>query len=158
MDSRRCHRKAWPWAIANAFNPTVEIRQTSAIKAVEQYAKCLVPIEAIIKANYQSTQRPQRRSTKVRIRKHGIENMKVTIIHCPTWKSYVPKVASYAAEIKEALGIEVAIETGSRGQFDVLVNGQTVVSRKGGLMAMLTRKPWPAEDEVITAIKTAVAD
>lgn len=55
--------------------------------------------------------------------------------------------------IKERLGIEATIETGSRGQFDVMVDGKTVVSRKGGLMAMITRKPWPKADDVVAAIK-----
>jgi len=45
---------------------------------------------------------------------------------------------------------------GSRGQFDVLVDGKTVVSRKGGLMALLFRKPWPEKEDVIGAIKTQV--
>ena len=62
-------------------------------------------------------------------------------------------MASYAAVIKERLGIEATIETGSRGQFDVMVDGKTVVSRKGGLMAMITRKPWPKADDVVAAIK-----
>ena len=64
-------------------------------------------------------------------------------------------MASYAAVIKERIGIEAIIETGSRGQFDVLVDGKLVVSRKGGLLAMITRKPWPKEDEVVSAIQAA---
>ena len=62
-------------------------------------------------------------------------------------------VASYATAIKEAIGSEPTIETGSRGQFDVLVDGKTVVSRKGGLLAMLFRKPWPKNEDVIGAIR-----
>jgi len=42
---------------------------------------------------------------------------------------------------------------GSRGQFDIQVNGKTVVSRKGGLLAILFRRPWPENAEVINAIK-----
>ncbi|WP_075085087.1 SelT/SelW/SelH family protein [Mariniblastus fucicola] len=62
-------------------------------------------------------------------------------------------MASYAATIKDAFGIEPEIETGSRGQFDVLVDGKTVVSRKGGLMALLLRKPWPDRAEVVNSIE-----
>ena len=62
-------------------------------------------------------------------------------------------MASYATAIKEAMDIEPTIEEGARGQFDVVVNGATVVSRKGGLMALLFRKPWPDHDEVVGAIQ-----
>jgi hypothetical protein len=61
-------------------------------------------------------------------------------------------VASYAAAIKEHFNEDVEIETGCKGQFDVLVSEKTVVSRKGGLLALLFRKPWPTNEEVITAI------
>jgi hypothetical protein len=30
-----------------------------------------------------------------------------------------------------------------------------VVSRKGGLLAMLLRKPWPELDEVVAAVRRA---
>lgn len=43
----------------------------------------------------------------------------------------------------------------SRGQFDILVDGLSVVSRKGGLIAMLTRKPWPNSEDVVTAVREA---
>lgn len=43
----------------------------------------------------------------------------------------------------------------SRGQFDILVDGLSVVSRKGGLIAMLTRKPWPNPEDVVTAVREA---
>ena len=42
-----------------------------------------------------------------------------------------------------------------RGQFDVLVDGETVVSRKGGLIAMVLRKPWPDEADVVEAVRAA---
>jgi len=64
-------------------------------------------------------------------------------------------VASYATAIREALSVEVETELGSRGQFDVVVDGSNVVSRKGGLVAMLFRKPWPSEEEVVAAVKSA---
>ncbi len=64
-------------------------------------------------------------------------------------------MASYAAAIREALDVEPAIVTGVRGQFDVLVDGRTVVSRKGGLFAMIMRKPWPSMLEVVKAVRMA---
>ena len=66
--------------------------------------------------------------------------MTIKIIHCPKWKSYLPKVASYAAAIRDEIGMDAEIELGKRGQFDVYVNERRVVSRKGGLMALITKK------------------
>ena len=43
-----------------------------------------------------------------------------------------------------------------RGQFDILVDGRVVVTRKGGLLAKLFKKPWPSEDEVVAAVRAAV--
>lgn len=63
-------------------------------------------------------------------------------------------MASYAATIREKLGVEVDLEKGRIGQFDVMVNDQTVVSRKGGLIAKLTGKPWPEHDHVVEAVKS----
>ena len=48
------------------------------------------------------------------------------------------------------------IEKGTPGQFDVLVDGEPAVSRKGGLWAMLTRKPWPSHEEVVLAVQAAL--
>ena len=42
-----------------------------------------------------------------------------------------------------------------RGQFDILVDGRTVVSRKGGLLAKLFRKPWPNPEDVVAAVREA---
>jgi hypothetical protein len=53
------------------------------------------------------------------------------------------------------LGVEADITTGRRGQFDILVNGKTVVSRKGGLLAMIFRKPWPEINDVVRAVEAA---
>ncbi len=61
-------------------------------------------------------------------------------------------MASYAAAIRKELKEEPLIEPGSRGQFDVFVNDELVFSRKGGLFAMITRKPWPTVEHVVTAI------
>ena len=47
------------------------------------------------------------------------------------------------------------LEHGRRGQFDISVDGEVVVSRKGGLFAKLTRRPWPDPDEVTAAVHRA---
>lgn len=64
-------------------------------------------------------------------------------------------MASYAAEIKEKLGFEPTLTKGKIGQFDVVVDERTVVSRKGGLLAMIMRKPWPSHDDVVAAVAEA---
>jgi hypothetical protein len=45
---------------------------------------------------------------------------------------------------------------GHHGQFDVMVDDRTVVSRKGGLIAKFTGKPWPDHDEVVRAVRAAL--
>lgn len=50
----------------------------------------------------------------------------------------------------------MVLEVGRRGQFDVLVDGRTVVSRKGGLIAKLVGRPWPTPDEVLSAVRQAM--
>ena len=62
-------------------------------------------------------------------------------------------MASYAAAIREELGVDPVIELGTRGQFDVFVQGELAISRKGGLFALITRKPWPSSSDVIHAIQ-----
>ncbi len=42
-----------------------------------------------------------------------------------------------------------------RGQFDVLVDGRMVATRKGGLLAKLLKKPWPTTEDVVTAVRDA---
>jgi len=46
---------------------------------------------------------------------------------------------------------------GRHGQFDVLVDDRLVVSRKGGLIAKFTNKPWPEHDDVVSAVRAALA-
>jgi hypothetical protein len=55
------------------------------------------------------------------------------------------------------LGVPVELEKGRLGQFDVMVNDRVVVSRKGGLLAKLTGKPWPDRDEVVRVVRAALA-
>ena len=63
-------------------------------------------------------------------------------------------MASYVTAIREQLGIESQLEEGRRGQFDVLVDDRVVVTRKGGLIAKFTGKPWPSVEDVVAAVKS----
>lgn len=54
------------------------------------------------------------------------------------------------------MNTRVEFEQGSKGQFDILVDGRVVVTRKGGLLSLLLRKPWPTEEHVVTAVREAV--
>ena len=58
--------------------------------------------------------------------------------------------------IRDALGQPVELEKGRQGQFEVIVNGRTVASRKGGLLAKLVNKPWPTGDDVLAAVRAAL--
>ncbi len=51
--------------------------------------------------------------------------------------------------------MEPTVTTGSRGQFVIAVDGKTVVERKGGLIALLTRRPWPSEESILQAVAAA---
>lgn len=63
--------------------------------------------------------------------------------------------ASSVAKIREVFDVEADAESGKLGQFTVEVDGKVVLDRKKGLMTLLTKKPWPSVEEVITAIKSA---
>ena len=65
------------------------------------------------------------------------------------------KAASSAALIQEKLGFPVDLEKGRQGQFEIRVNGRTVISRKGGLIAMILRRPWPSSEAVLSAVSEA---
>ncbi len=54
------------------------------------------------------------------------------------------------------MNTRVEFEDGRRGQFDILVDGRIVVTRKGGLLAKFLRKPWPSEEDVVAAVRAAV--
>jgi hypothetical protein len=51
----------------------------------------------------------------------------------------------------------VQFTPGRRGQFEVIANGRLVASRKGGLIAKLTMRPWPDKDEVVEAVRAQLA-
>lgn len=56
--------------------------------------------------------------------------------------------------IKDELGLQVNLEKGKWGQFEIVVNNQTVLSRRGGLIAKLMNRPWPDNEEVLAAIRS----
>ena len=58
--------------------------------------------------------------------------------------------------IQQALGLPVELEKGRQGQFEVIVNGQRVASRQGGLLAKLLNRPWPSGDDVVAAVRAAL--
>jgi hypothetical protein len=50
----------------------------------------------------------------------------------------------------------VELQRGQLGQFEVMVDGRTVASRKGGLLAKLLSRPWPSEADVLAAVRAAM--
>jgi hypothetical protein len=54
------------------------------------------------------------------------------------------------------VGIPVKLEKGRLGQFDIVVDGHPIVSRKGGLLAKLLRRPWPGAEDVVSAVRKAL--
>ena len=60
--------------------------------------------------------------------------------------------------IRDRVGVPVNMEKGRHGQFDVLVDDRLIVSRKGGLIAKFTGKPWPDPDEVVREVRAALND
>ena len=52
----------------------------------------------------------------------------------------------------------VTLKSGHLGQFDVLVDGRVVASRKGGLLAKLVRRPWPDDEDIIGAVRAALPE
>jgi hypothetical protein len=38
----------------------------------------------------------------------------------------------------------------------VIVNGRSVASRKGGLIAKVLGRPWPSDDEILEAVRAAM--
>ncbi len=45
---------------------------------------------------------------------------------------------------------------GRMGQFEVQVGGRTVISRKGGLIAKFIGRPWPSDEQVLSAVRDAL--
>jgi len=81
--------------------------------------------------------------------------MKIHITHCPTSGSAQALVASSATALKAEFDVDPQYARGRRGQFRVEVDGRTVLERKGGIFQYLMRAPWPTDQEVVAAVRTA---
>jgi len=83
--------------------------------------------------------------------------MDIRIQYCHSW-GFHARATSYAADIRQAVNTPVELELiHKRGQFRVLVDGQVVLARRGGLLAKLLGKPWPAPEEVVAAVRAAIS-
>ena len=58
----------------------------------------------------------------------------------------MPKASSLAASITQALGVDAEVLIGTRGQFDVVADGELVFSKS-------TEHRFPEPDEVIGALR-----
>ena len=54
--------------------------------------------------------------------------MKISIEYCGMW-NYKPMAVGLAAELREKLGVESELIEGSKGIFDVCVDGQKIFSK-----------------------------
>ena len=65
--------------------------------------------------------------------------MDIKIYYCVVW-NYKPSAVSLAAELKESIGVDSKLLSGAKGDFEVVVDGETVFSKK-----KLSRFPEPEE-------------
>jgi len=63
-------------------------------------------------------------------------------------------VASFAALVKQRLGIEPTLEAGKRGQFDVIADGETIASRGGNWFTRRLGAGWPDFESVIVTLES----
>ena len=66
-------------------------------------------------------------------------NMNIKIYYCVVW-NYKPSAVSLAAELKASIGVDSKLLSGAKGDFEVVVDGKTVFSKK-----KLSRFPEPGE-------------
>jgi len=59
--------------------------------------------------------------------------------------------------IKQEMGIDVALEVGDPGQFDVLVGDRVIATRGGGVLAKLFGGGWPEPVRVVEALRAQSA-
>ena len=55
--------------------------------------------------------------------------------------------------IQRETGLDAALEVGNPGQFDVLVDGQVIATRGGGVLARLFGGGWPEPARVVEALR-----
>ena len=65
--------------------------------------------------------------------------MQIKIFYCVVW-NYKHSAVSLAAELKESFEVEAELLSGERGDFEVIVDGEKVFSKK-----ILSRFPEPGE-------------
>ena len=65
--------------------------------------------------------------------------MNIKIYYCVVW-NYKPSAVSLAAELKASYGVDSELLSGEKGDFEVVVDGKTVFSKK-----KLSRFPEPGE-------------
>ena len=65
--------------------------------------------------------------------------MNIKIFYCVVW-NYKPSAVSLAAELKASFGVDSELFSGEKGDFEVIVDGKTVFSKK-----KLSRFPEPGE-------------
>ena len=75
--------------------------------------------------------------------------MRVEIRYCQMG-NYKPRAASLAAAIRKARGMEVQIEPGGRGQFDIFFDEKLIYSKE-------TEGRFPEHDEVFDELPAAAA-
>ena len=65
--------------------------------------------------------------------------MNIKIYYCVVW-NYTPSAVSLAAELKASFGVDSKLISGEKGDFEVVVDGNTAFSKK-----KLSRIPEPGE-------------
>jgi len=79
--------------------------------------------------------------------------MIIEIISCPTRRGNQAKSARLATLIKNGLGITPSIIHDKSGQFEVRVDGQKVVERRGIWLTRLFGAGYPDLDRVVELLK-----
>ena len=59
--------------------------------------------------------------------------------------------------IKDRLDIDVPLNEGKRGQFDVIIDGDVIASREGGFFNKVFRKGWPDPEDVVRVLEQRLA-
>jgi hypothetical protein len=63
------------------------------------------------------------------------------------------KAASLAAQIKDRLGLDAVLVSGSTGQFDVIADGEAVVTRGGNWLTRRLGAGYPDFDGVVDVLE-----
>ena len=71
--------------------------------------------------------------------------MEIKINYCSVW-NYEPRAAGLAEKIRDELGITAQVIPGSKGVYDIVVDGNLIYSK-------YQTKQFPDNDEIIKLIK-----